>query len=361
MEEENKFSNAFYIWFNHTDMMEYYVTPRYKLDSAYDDIRELLRKQGVDENDPRLKKDDDSRARYQKMSWFVPNSEKIGEFFMKFLNTNFLDFETAYNDFYYYYGFEFLFIYSNKIKQFNIKDNRVSKEELELLHNDVVENIISIQKDYRDIVEFIYKLDEKYKKEYYSPQVKFAACIAKKKTKLFKYANNFDILNIEYTNFIFNYKEKNFQETLKILSNKSNLLNTSYLFTSNYLEGICYATLHQLIEYNLSVKKCQHCGRYFIPNKLNEIYCDRIYSDGKTCRELGALETYKKNLESNQGLLEYRRIYNKISNRIARNKDDKKMKDDFDKWKILAQIEVKKFKNGEITEQELIDWMSKNQ
>ena len=37
------------------------------------------------------------------------------------------------------------------------------------------------------------------------------------------------------------------------------------------------------------------------------------------------------------------------------------MKDYFDKWKVLAQIEVKKFKNGEITEKELINWMSKNQ
>ena len=59
-------------------------------------------------------------------------------------------------------------------------------------------------------------------------------------------------------------------------------------------------------------------------------------------------------------LVEYRRTYNKKFNAISRNREDKKLKEDFDNWKKLAQAEIKKFKQNIITDEELYNWMIKH-
>lgn len=49
--------------------------------------------------------------------------------------------------------------------------------------------------------------------------------------------------------------------------------------------GYTFIVLSQLIQNNDTIRTCQNCGRYFIPNKLNEIYCDFLNKDGTTCRD----------------------------------------------------------------------------
>ena len=52
------------------------------------------------------------------------------------------------------------------------------------------------------------------------------------------------------------------------------------------------------------------------------------------------IESYLLNRTSNNGIIY---IYNN-SNDVSRNRQDKKLKEDFDKWKKAAQAEIKKFK-----------------
>ncbi len=123
-----------------------------------------------------------------------------------------------------------------------------------------------------------------------------------------------------------------------------------------------FTILSQLIQNNDIIRTCQNCGGYFIPNKLNEIYCDFLHKDGTTCRDKGAGQTYKKNLENNRALLEYRRTYNKKFNVISRAKEENKnqLKQDFDAWKKVAQAKIKDYKQGKVTEDELYNWMMEN-
>jgi len=45
---------------------------------------------------------------------------------------------------------------------------------------------------------------------------------------------------------------------------------------------------------NVSIKKCENCKKLFIPTKRSdEIYCDRVFKNGKTCKELGYSEKVK--------------------------------------------------------------------
>lgn len=46
--------------------------------------------------------------------------------------------------------------------------------------------------------------------------------------------------------------------------------------------------LMNVLDYGIQIKQCANCSRFFIPDKRSdEIYCNRIYRNGKTCKELG--------------------------------------------------------------------------
>lgn len=113
---------------------------------------------------------------------------------------------------------------------------------------------------------------------------------------------------------------------------------------------------------NLPIKTCQICGRYFIPTfRQNEIYCDLPNVDGSaTCREKCATINYKKNLENVPALGLYRRMYQQKVMVVYRNKDDKQIKKDFDKWKKEAQSMINKMKHGLLTQDEVYEWLLNN-
>ena len=112
---------------------------------------------------------------------------------------------------------------------------------------------------------------------------------------------------------------------------------------------------------NNPIKKCQNCGMYFIPNsRLDEIYCDYPKANGKTCKEQGAVQAYNERLKQNKALAEYRRLYQLKSMAVGRNKDNKQMKKDFDKWKKDAKDRVNKLKHKILTEDEVYEWLVKN-
>ena len=79
-----------------------------------------------------------------------------------------------------------------------------------------------------------------------------------------------------------------------------------------------------------------------------------------TCREKGATINYKKNLESVPALGLYRKMYQQKVMVVYRNKEDKKIKKDFDKWKKEAQAKIKLFKQGKLDEDTLYKWMEEN-
>lgn len=79
-----------------------------------------------------------------------------------------------------------------------------------------------------------------------------------------------------------------------------------------------------------------------------------------TYKEKGANETYKKTLENTSTLLLYRRIYQQKVMNVYRNKDNKQLKKDFDKWKKEAQAKIKLFKQEKLDEDVLYKWMEEN-
>lgn len=355
---------GFLIWFNSEKKEEYYLTPFYDFGNLtqVSDKSMLKLKLEIERNTNSISDYKFKKQKIEKTPFvaFTPYVEKLGTFLMRFLNTDFSSFEKAFDSFYCYYGIEFVDCCDPKRLKKEYETEEILFEELKKVHNLRSKGFIKMQQDFKNLVDFLYNLNTNNEYENYSPSEKLTACIIKNKMNISDYKNNTTIINYTFEDSIEKYNKLTFDELLEEMTYDSFLLNTSNIYSTYSLGDLCFTVLNQVVRNNLTIRTCQNCGKYYIPNKLNEIYCDFLQEDGSTCREKGAGETYKKNLESIPGLLEYRRTYNKKFNAMSRNLKDTKLKKEFNEWKKLAQSKVKEYKQGNITEDELYKWMMEN-
>ena len=111
---------------------------------------------------------------------------------------------------------------------------------------------------------------------------------------------------------------------------------------------------------NIVIKKCKNCGKFFVPdNRIDEIYCNNIYENNKTCKEVGPFRTKQKLMKENDDLRIYRNVYQKLLLRTRRNPENDKYEKDFEQFK-LKNIELKeKIEKGKLTQEEYMEWLEK--
>ena len=79
---------------------------------------------------------------------------------------------------------------------------------------------------------------------------------------------------------------------------------------------------------------------YFIPtSKVDEIYCDYPKENSKPCRDLGAFQSYTERLKQNKAMGEYRRTYQQKFMQVRKNKDNKKLVQNFPILICMAHIQ----------------------
>lgn len=357
--------SGFYMWFNNETKQAYFLTPHYMIGdlAEFNNTYFLNAKIEFERNnksiaDYELKDKEIIQTPYLLQA---PYCEKIGTMLMYFLNTDFSNFVSAYNDFYYIYGMDLIYKYANlDILQDSYPTEKELYSALENLHSNISSSLIEMQTNFKEAIECIYNLNNLQDEENHNFQTYFIADIIKDKSNLFQYINDIEIINYSYIDKKEAYKNDTFENILKELVSDTSILKVSNIYTSKYLGSICFVILQELVTNGFLIKKCQHCNKYYVPSKSNEIYCDFINDTGKSCKDSAALNTYKENLNNNKGLLEYRRIYNRKSNEVSRNKKDKSLKKSFDLWKKEAQNKVKEYKNDVISEDELFNWMIEN-
>ena len=359
-------SKGFYIWFNSKEKEEIFVAPLYKVGDLGNDklLDRIYNNDKYERNNNKIAdyKLNNDKVYMEEFIVVVPYVERMGELLINFLNTDFSNFNTAYETFYYRYGFELMYKYDNISRlDKSYSTEQELFEKFKILHEHLKDTLIAIQNDFKEFVDYIYNLNGNNEDQKYKPQIKFLASILKNRKDINKY-NNTEVFSYKYEDRIKDFEERSYSWALSNLTYNSSLLYMSNIYTSEYLGDICLTILSQVVGNDLKIKVCQNCGKYFVPNKAKEIYCDYINEKGYRCRNVAAGQTYKKNLENNPALLEYRRTYNKKFNVISRAKeeDKKQLKQDFDKWKKSAQNKVKEYKQGNITEEELYKWMMEN-
>ena len=151
-------------------------------------------------------------------------------------------------------------------------------------------------------------------------------------------------------------------DLLNTLKDTNKVLAMSDTHKSNDLSSICYAILEELSKTpNYPIKKCQNCGMYFIPSaKTDEVYCDYPKENSKSCRDLGAFQSYTQRLKDNKAMGEYRRTYQQKFMQIRKDKSNTKLIKEFETWKKKAKEKINDMKKGKLTENEVYQWILKN-
>lgn len=360
---ENAFFDGFYLWFNIQEKEQYYATPLYLYSTVrrdeYDNKKMFIELQ---KDISTLKPSKKEEVLKHPATIYIHYAESMGMLLIRLLNADFSSFESSYNTFFYAYGFELVKEYTAYVKLESRYNSEVEFVEfLKKIYEDILDKLIDIQANFRECVDFVYNLNGNEELKEYKPNTKFVTYTIQK--DLFSYSKNIEIILDDYTMKHLKYHNESPENLAKKIENNDTKLELNNVYTSKYLSSICFVILDQLVKQeNLPIKTCQNCGKYFIPTfRHNEIYCDFKNIDGSsTCREKGASETYKKNLENIPALLEYRRTYQQKVMAVYRNKENKQMKKDFEKWKKEAQAKIKLFKQGKVTEDELYKWMMKN-
>ncbi len=362
---EKSFFDSFYIWFNKEKREEYYSTPLYLYSvNRIDDFENRLLTLEFDKNEVKVRVKEEQGLKYPGNMYF-PYVERLGMFLLRFLNANLETYESAYETFFYAYGFEILKDIDENYK-FELKgkyeNDEVYLKQMEKIFNDLQDKIQEVQYEIKKFVTYVFNLDEQEELKEYTPSQRFAVYLIKHKGQAYTYNKNDNIIQDNYSNKNLELAHMNDAQLLDSFKNNTMLVSMIDTHQSNDLSAICYTVLEELVKTtNNPIKKCQNCGMYFIPNsRLDEIYCDYPKPDGKTCRDKGAFQAYNERLKQNKALAEYRRLYQLKSMAVGRNKDNKQMKKNFEKWKKDAKDKVNKLKHGVLTEDEVYEWLLNN-
>jgi len=360
---ELSFFESFFIWFNKEKREGYYATPLYlykantKVDFENKGVTVYL--------DKNYKTPKEEEGLLFPGNAFFPYVEKFGLLLVRFLNANLETYQSAYETFFFAYGFEILKEidedYTFKLKG-KYENEKVYLEEMEKIYHDLQYKIQEIQREMITCINYVFNIENKEDLKGYTPSHRFAVYLIKHKGQVFTYMKNDNIKRDSYASRYLELSHKDDKELLEDLKNNPTLISMIDTHESKDLASVCYAVLEELVKTeNNSIKKCQNCGMYFIPNvRLDEIYCDYPKENDKTCREKGAFQAYNERLKQNKALSEYRRIYQVKSNAISRNKDNKQMKKEFDEWKKISKDKVNKLKQEQLTEDEVYEWLIEN-
>ena len=110
---------------------------------------------------------------------------------------------------------------------------------------------------------------------------------------------------------------------------------------------------------NVLYKQCKNCGRFFIPSgRSDSEYCERIDSaSGKTCKEVGAINTFAKKHENDEIHQAYTKAYRRMDSRKRTMYISKK---EFTEWSKTAREKRKLCEDGQISLEEFQTWLDES-
>lgn len=146
---------------------------------------------------------------------------------------------------------------------------------------------------------------------------------------------------------------------LKTMDARVLLARPSYIVISYQVSSVAdmlELEFTKMLEENIRFRKCKRCGRYFImKGNYNTNFCDRIDPEtGKTCKELGAIDNFKKKMADNAAIPLYQKYYKRYAARVKVKQIKEK---DFKKWKYEAVSKRDDCCEGKISVEEYEEWL----
>jgi len=135
--------------------------------------------------------------------------------------------------------------------------------------------------------------------------------------------------------------------------------NIPYGFTSPCFDNIAYISFIQLLTYpNIAITKCFNCNNFFIPKSAHYTkYCDYIYANGKTCKELGAIKNFGESLKRNPVMKKYRDRYISLASGANNYPDNPKVIERYENFKEEGAKKKADFLAGKISAKDFDMWI----
>lgn len=155
--------------------------------------------------------------------------------------------------------------------------------------------------------------------------------------------------------------ENNPEKALKLLFEEN--ISTIYEYNCKSFDQFLQISFFTCLTKNLNIKQCENCRKYFIAyQRSDEKYCNRIspQDTNKTCKQFANFENWKKNINTNEELKIYRRIYMAKQMQTRRNPDNIELKNNFDLWKKEAQHKRNEYIHGNLNKKDFLNWLNTN-
>ena len=114
--------------------------------------------------------------------------------------------------------------------------------------------------------------------------------------------------------------------------------------------------LRECIRREYPLRRCKSCGRWFaLTGNQRWEYCTRVFdAKGRTCRDVGAFNTWTAKRSEDEVFKIYRREYKK---RFGWIRAGKLTADAFYQWSEQARAQKLACDKGEITQEEFEAWL----
>ena len=119
----------------------------------------------------------------------------------------------------------------------------------------------------------------------------------------------------------------------------------------NSVSSLILLEMMYSLRQNIPIVKCPICSKFFFANNNGIQYCDNIYKDGKTCRQIGAKKYFNQKLKSDELLLLYDKTYQATYYKRSKTSNEKEREELSERLKFLKE-QRSKYKKGEINSEE---------
>lgn len=128
------------------------------------------------------------------------------------------------------------------------------------------------------------------------------------------------------------------------------------IYEISNLYQLLYLEVWSMVQDKVKIRKCRHCGKYFVVANRRIVYCDRVDESGMRCSAAGYQEAFQKKMEDDEPLQIYHRAYKTHHARVRKGRMSKEA---FQLWCDEAKLKLEKARAGELDIAHFQEWLKK--
>lgn len=126
-------------------------------------------------------------------------------------------------------------------------------------------------------------------------------------------------------------------------------LEAAICYASDDLRTLVFMEFEYMVTEGYAIRRCDNCGKYFLPFSVVSRYCDRLYSGQKTCKDYAIRERYNQKLAGNELRALYVKNNNAYQMRVRRAPELYSV-EDYNAWKAAARKALDEEERGTLPE-----------